>query len=155
MQLEESFIIRTTITRRFAFDYAHRILNHESKCRHLHGHRGVFELTVTSPQLDSLGRVIDFSVIKHIVGKWIDENLDHNTILHKDDRLAWLWQTAAEDVRNDIFAGKAPYTMVDNPTAENLARHLFYNCRKLLPENITVVRARFYETENCFADYME
>lgn len=60
------------IMRKFEFDYAHRVLGHESKCKHLHGHRGVAEVIVSSPGLDSLGRIIDFGIVKQRVGKWID-----------------------------------------------------------------------------------
>ena len=53
-----------TITKKLEFDYGHRVLGHEGKCRHLHGHRGVAEVTVYAPSLDNLGRVVDFGAIK-------------------------------------------------------------------------------------------
>jgi 6-pyruvoyltetrahydropterin/6-carboxytetrahydropterin synthase len=155
---------KTTITRSFSFDAAHRILNHESKCKHVHGHRYVFELTVNAPSLDALGRVIDFGVVKQLVGKWIDDNLDHNIILHKDDLLAVAYRRAYDPEGTDrkawemvlkVFDDKAPYVMGENPTAENMARHLFTVCQGLLPDHITVMHVRLYETPNCWADYKE
>ena len=70
-----------TCTRRFQFCAGHRVHRHESKCRNLHGHNYVLFVTVTAPELDSLGRVIDFSIIKGLVGDWIDSKWDHGFIL--------------------------------------------------------------------------
>ena len=53
-----------TCARRLEFDSGHRVLRHESKCRHVHGHRYVLELTCAAAQLDDLGRVIDFGVTR-------------------------------------------------------------------------------------------
>ena len=74
----------TVVTRRVEFDAAHRVMKHESKCRHLHGHRYAAEITCEG-KLDTLDRVIDFGVIKNLVGEWIDELLDHGTILNVED----------------------------------------------------------------------
>lgn len=163
-----------TITRRFEFDSAHRVWGHESKCKHLHGHRYVAELTVTSNDLDNLGRVIDFSVVKDIVGRWIDNNWDHNILLHPEDRLGHIWTKAYngtgpchnKETKSNrawmqalaIFDTKAPYIFPKdtNPTAENIAKVLFENAARLLKHlPIKVTHCRVYETPNCFADYHE
>lgn len=135
-----------TITRKLEFDYGHRVLGHEGKCRFLHGHRGVAEITVRAPQLDSVGRVIDFGVVKQLVGKWIDDNWDHNLLLNGDDpQLEYLRTT--ED--------RSPYVMAieGNPTAENMARHLYSVAVTLLPPNMQVVNVRIWETPACYADF--
>ena len=36
------------ITRRLEFDAGHRIPNHQSQCRHLHGHRYALEVTLVA-----------------------------------------------------------------------------------------------------------
>ena len=74
-----------TITRKFTFDAAHRLINHKGKCANLHGHRYVAEITLQAKQLDELGMVVDFSEVKRIIGDWIDHRWDHNTILHPGD----------------------------------------------------------------------
>ena len=74
-----------TVTRRLEWDAMHRIPLHESKCKAFHGHRYVAEITCTAEGLDQLGRVIDFGVIKGIVGRWIDERWDHTAILMRND----------------------------------------------------------------------
>ena len=125
-------------TRRIEFDAAHRILEHESKCRMLHGHRYILEITVTSKKLDKLGRVVDFGVIKEILSEWINKNWDHNTILSKDDK----------DLGSNIekITGQKIYYLDCNPTAENMADYLF---NKICPElfkncNISIFRIKLY-----------
>lgn len=153
-----------TVTRKFEFDAGHRVLMHESKCKHLHGHRYVAEVTVTAPGLDPIGRVIDFGVLKMLIGGWIDDHWDHNMILHPDDPLSVLHYHPAVCIRHsppmvrssDVF-GREPFLMPpeQNPTAENMAKLLFHQVGALLkphPE-LTVRSVRLYETPNCYADY--
>jgi 6-pyruvoyltetrahydropterin/6-carboxytetrahydropterin synthase len=135
-----------TVTRRLEFDAAHRILNHESKCKYFHGHRYVLEATFTAKKLDDLGRVIDFGSIREILGGWIDTNLDHNAILSiKDQKMG------------DLIAettGQKIYYLNENPTAENIANHLLTEiCPKLFTnQDIKCVAVKLYETPNCSAD---
>ncbi len=119
---------------------------HESKCRNLHGHRYVVELTVQAESLDSLGRVIDFSALKGIVGAWIDEQWDHGFIGHEDDT------ALVEMCRRE---GWKVYTIPGNPTAENMALYLREMAQELLARadtGIDVSSVRLYETPNCWAD---
>lgn len=130
-------------SRRIEFDAAHRIIEHESKCKMLHGHRYVLEVTFIAENLDKLGRVVDFGVIKNIIGKWIDDNWDHNTILNVRDR------KLGDDITK--VTGQKIYYLDYNPTAENMARHLF---EKICPElfkdyNIKIDRIKLFETPNC------
>ena len=134
-------------TRKLEFDSAHRVMRHESKCRHLHGHRYVAEITVQADELDDLGRVIDFSVIKKIVGGWIDENWDHGTIVNEFD-MSLIRVCREEDWKF--------YTMKGNPTAENIAQYLYKKAGSLLKDKgIEILMVRIYETPNCWSDYRE
>ena len=67
--------MRVYCTRRLEFDAAHRVLRHESKCATLHGHRYRVDIEVSAPKPDSAGRAVDFSVLKTIIGGWIDRYL--------------------------------------------------------------------------------
>lgn len=138
-----------TITRKFEWDSGHRVLGHEGKCRHLHGHRYVAEVTVTAPELNKLGMVIDFSILKTVVGKWIDDNWDHNLLLNAADPMLDIPPTSA------VWGGKKPYIMpVGNPTAEMMASCLHsLSALLLLPYEMIVTKIRVYETPNCYADY--
>jgi 6-pyruvoyltetrahydropterin/6-carboxytetrahydropterin synthase len=137
--------VHIEITRRVEFDAGHRVFGHESKCGHLHGHRYVVDITVTAPGLDSVGRVIDFSVVKTLAKDWIDKNWDHNVILFKEDPL--------RGVTWHYFDNRDPFIMEANPTAENMAKLLSSVLIKLLPAPITLVQVRLYETPNCYADF--
>lgn len=155
-----------TVTRRFEWDAAHRVLGHEGKCRHLHGHRYVADVTVRNhddDKLDGLSRVVDFSVLKKVVGLWIEDEWDHNILLHEDDPLALLWSCShivisrTKNVRGkDIFADRPPFLFRSglNPTAEAIAGALCVKAQELLePYALRVTRIRVYETPKSFADY--
>lgn len=161
----------TLICRTFEFDAGHRVWGHESKCAHLHGHRYKAEVYLVAPGLDNLGRVLDFGVVKSLVGTWIDDNWDHNMILHPEDALAELIDPPPEiDVdRTKLFGQervigetvqgfKEPFIMPFrmNPTAENLARVLFFKVTELLDntpyrKDLKVYGVKIWETPNCFA----
>jgi 6-pyruvoyltetrahydropterin/6-carboxytetrahydropterin synthase len=136
-----------TITRRLEFDAAHRVVNHESKCATLHGHRYVVELTAEAPELDNIGRVIDFSVLKQKLGTWIDDNWDHTSIIYDKDvetlkALRW------------IPHKKTPFASAWNPTAENMADFLLRTiCPQELKETgVIVTKVKIWETPNCSAE---
>lgn len=133
-------------TRRIHFDAAHRVMEHESKCKYLHGHRYVIEATFTARHLDALGRVVDFGIVKARLGDWIDRHWDHNVILHKADEA--LGAMITSHTQQNIFYLDA------NPTAENMAVYLLHTvCPDLFKDaGLNCVRIRLYETPNCFAD---
>ena len=133
------------ITRRLEFDAGHRVVGHESKCSNVHGHRYVAEVTVEALELDDIGRVIDFSVVKSLVGGWIDEHWDHGYIAAADDVLA-----------SQIGHIGKLYVMPQsqNPTAECMVEELAKQAQRLLLDhNLTVTHVRLYETPNCWADW--
>lgn len=68
------------VTKEIHFCYGHRLLNYDGKCRHLHGHNGKAVITLEAPRLDELGMVVDFSQVKQVLGKWIDDHLDHRML---------------------------------------------------------------------------
>jgi 6-pyruvoyltetrahydropterin/6-carboxytetrahydropterin synthase len=128
------------VTREITFCYGHRILGHEGKCRHLHGHNGRAVITLEAERLDALGMVVDFGVLKRAVGGWIDEALDHKMLLHRDDPLLPLLHAQGEPV----FVTDA------NPTAEHIARLIF---EYAAGQGFPVVEVKLWETDNCYASY--
>jgi 6-pyruvoyltetrahydropterin/6-carboxytetrahydropterin synthase len=133
-----------TITRRLEFDAAHRVMQHEGKCRNLHGHRYAVEVTVTAPELDDLGRVVDFGVIKERLGQWVDREWDHQTILWEKD--AALGKAIAAET------GQAIAWLPMNPTVENLAKYLLETvCPRLFAAPLHVTQVKIWETPNCSA----
>ena len=75
------------VTREIAFCYGHRLLNYDGKCRHLHGHNGRAVVVLQAAELDERGMLVDFGEIKKHVQRWIDDNLDHNMLLCREDPL--------------------------------------------------------------------
>lgn len=112
-----------SITKRIEFDAGHRLVGHESKCAHLHGHRYAVEVTVLlTGSLDKVGRVVDFSVIKEKLGGWIDDNLDHAFIANAKDPIVPF-----------LIQHKQRHMVVPfEPTAENLAGMLLKEASRLL-----------------------
>ena len=131
-------------TQIIGFDSAHRIIGHEGKCRMLHGHRYTLEATFESSQLNDLGMVIDFSIIKQKLNNWLNSNWDHNTILNvKDQELGNL-------ISN--ITGQKIFYLNENPTAENMANFLLLEvCPKIFnDESIRCSKIKLYETPNCY-----
>tara|TARA_R100001132_G_C3258505_1_gene83351 strand:- start:221 stop:652 length:432 start_codon:yes stop_codon:yes gene_type:complete len=136
-------------TRKVEFDAGHRVHGHESKCARLHGHRYVVEITAAAPELDSIGRVIDFSVLKEVIGGWIDEEWDHRLLLWEGDSILYGIEI------DNLGVVYVPF----NPTAENMAKWLLHHSNRLLGEagktEVVVRRIRVYETPNCWSEYEE
>jgi 6-pyruvoyltetrahydropterin/6-carboxytetrahydropterin synthase len=130
------------VTREIDFCYGHRLLNYDGKCKHLHGHNGKAVITIGGESLDERGMVVDFTEIKESVSHWIDVHLDHQMILHRDDPLVPILREMNEPM----------YLLDTNPTAENIARAIYEEARRLdLPVPITEVR--LWETPKCYATY--
>ena len=129
-----------SVTREIPFCYGHRLLEHDGKCRHLHGHNGRAVITLASEALDAMGMVMDFSKLKRVVGGWIEQALDHKMVLHHaDPALPWMRQQ-----------GEPVFVMDVNPTAENIARLIF---EYAAGQGFPVVEVRLWETETCSATY--
>ncbi|MFT7518126.1 MAG: 6-pyruvoyltetrahydropterin/6-carboxytetrahydropterin synthase [Kiritimatiellia bacterium] len=136
-----------TCTRRLEWDAMHRIPMHESKCRAFHGHRYAAELTCLA-ELDELGRVIDFGVVKQIVGGWIDAHWDHTAILMTGD------PEAAPIAEANARLGRPVYWMAVHPTAENIVAELARVASELLSDTgVQVVSIRLWETPNGSAEW--
>ncbi len=118
-------------SRKIDFDAGHRVIGHKNKCQYLHGHRYSLEITATALELDELGMVTDFVVLKKNIKTWIDTNFDHNIILHKNE-----------------------YYINSNPTDENIALHLWKDVIPLLfaKSSFQILRIRLYETPNCYVE---
>ncbi len=122
-------------------------MDHEAKCATLHGHRYVIEIVATAPELDRLGRVIDFSVLKEKIGTWLDMYWDHTMIICQHD-IAVIKALDACPRKKPTFI--APF----NPTAENMASYLLKDvCPVLMKDtDVVVTRVIVHETPNCKAE---
>ena len=124
-------------------------MGHENKCKYLHGHRYVLEVTARASELDYLGRVVDFGVLKSIMKEWVDENLDHNVILHQKDK------SLGSLIEKET--GQSIYYLKSNPTAENIALHIKCDIipRLFIESSFDIVKIRLYETPNAYVEVNE
>jgi len=133
----------TTIAERYHdFSTGHRVYQHESKCAHLHGHNYRIHFSIEAPELDKVGRVLDFSVIKTLLCEWLEDNWDHKFLVWESDP----WK--------DILTETDPEGVVVvpfNPTAENMARYLIniVGPQQLKDVDCTLVQVRIEETRKC------
>jgi len=130
------------VTKEIHFCYGHRLLNHQGKCRHLHGHNATAVIRLEASELDEMGMVCDFSDIGGYVKSWINDNLDHNMLLHEADPVLPGLQMAGERV----------FVMPANPTAENIAKLIF---DQVAAGGFPVVEVSIYETDSALASYRQ
>ena len=96
------------------FDAAHRVAGYPGKCDRLHGHSWTVELSVTGCQLDELGMLADFKVVRGTLMKLLD-TMDHQ------------------------YLNELPCFQGINPTAENIAQFIY---RALVKEPVFSQAAR-------------
>jgi len=117
-----------TLIVKSSFAAAHRLREYEGNCERLHGHNWMVEAAVESDRLDSRGMAIDFRVIKKALQGILDR-LDHGYL-------------------NDV----PPFTE-ENPSSENLARYLYDELERVIPEPARVCRIIVWESEDARAEY--
>ena len=132
-----------TASRYHDFSAGHRVYGHESKCAHLHGHNYRVYFTCGSSELDTVGRVIDFGVIKEKLCMWVENEWDHKMLLWQED--PWAEEISVVDDTVVIL----PF----NPTAENIAKFLLDIMGPKLLEgtNVTLIKVIVEETRKCSA----
>ena len=136
----------TTAERYHDISCGHRVAGHESKCRFLHGHNYRVHFKVSAPDLDSIGRVLDFGVIKSKLCMWLEDNWDHKTLIWEHDPKYFdLKKLFPESIK------KVPF----NPTAENMARYLLeeVSINQLAGTGCILIECRIEETRKCSASY--
>lgn len=131
-----------TVTRFIDIDAGHRVARHETKCRHLHGHRYRLTVTIAGPVKDDdspeHGMVIDFARVKDALTVIHDE-WDHRFLLGADDPLV------------DAMSGLPGLVVLPvQPTAENLCGLAADRLAKLL-DPLRVVTVTIQETTACSA----
>lgn len=131
---------RHRVTKIIHFSYGHRLLNYDGECRFLHGHNGVLEVDVEGNDLDQRGMVVDFALIRDHIKGWVDDHLDHRMLLCERDPLVPVLQDRGEPV----------YVIDRNPTAENIARHIF---EQTSGDDIAIAEIRLWETASSYATY--
>ena len=122
----------------------HRVVGHEGKCRHLHGHNYRFNFDCVG-DLDSVGRVIDFSVIKSTLCEWLENEYDHKMLIWSEDPMLESLRAIDKSIVEVGF----------NPTAENIAKDFVDNIAPALLKGTgaKLVKCTLEETRKCKASY--
>jgi 6-pyruvoyltetrahydropterin/6-carboxytetrahydropterin synthase len=89
------------------FSAGHALRGYKGKCENVHGHNYKVRVTLAGKDLDSVGLLFDFVHLKQVIQSVI-RSLDHRFL-------------------NDF----APFDTV-NPSAENIARHIYDETSKQL-----------------------
>jgi 6-pyruvoyltetrahydropterin/6-carboxytetrahydropterin synthase len=113
------------------FAAAHALRDYPGACHRLHGHNWKVEVEVTASELDELGMAIDFKAIKQAAQR-VGGELDHQHL-------------------NEV----PPFDRI-NPTAENMAAHLYRRLSEELDSaGVRVSAVTLWETERACVRYTE
>ena len=110
------------------FAGAHNLRGYDGECERLHGHNWKVEVTLKSKELDKLGMVIDFKVVKKILEE-ILSRFDHS------------------------YLNELEEFHQENPTTENVSKLVYEKLNEKLPPEISVAKVKTWESENCAAAY--
>ena len=120
-------MFEVTIEQTFAAGHALR--NYHGKCENVHGHNYRCQLTMEGEDLDDTGLLVDFVLLKKVVGAVIDR-MDHQ----------WL---------NDF----PPFDVL-NPSAENIAKFIYDEVIKgIQTPRVRLGSVKLWETDTSFATY--
>ena len=111
---------------RHNFETAHR-LSHPSapvKCQSIHGHSWWVTVTLSAPELDELGMIVEFGAFKKAWRAFLDTTLDHHLVVRQGDPMAEAVRSVQPDAR--ILELHA------DPTTEILAQWLFEKTAEIL-----------------------
>lgn len=134
------------ITKEIHFHMGHRIPNHKSKCRNIHGHTyrlivGVDDKIIETKGQSDEGMVIDYSDLKQIIIDNIYMIVDHGFMIYKKDEFANIFSTL-------LLIHDQKIIFVDFiPTAENIAKWIYLILeQKLIERNIKIKFVELFET---------
>jgi 6-pyruvoyltetrahydropterin/6-carboxytetrahydropterin synthase len=106
----------------FYFAAAHRLPRYEGPCFRMHGHNYKFFVALEGEVDPATGMIADFGVVKGVVQEQVLSRVDHRTL-------------------NDVL---------DNPTAENIARWIWEALEPRLPG---LCEVRLYEIPDSCVTY--
>lgn len=112
------------------FAAAHSLREYDGNCERLHGHNWELEVRLAGEELDELGMVCDFRDAKKIINS-VTDRLDHRHL-------------------NEV----PPFDEI-NPTTENIARFVYQEVGKLLPEGVKAASVTVWESRGNGVTYHE
>jgi 6-pyruvoyltetrahydropterin/6-carboxytetrahydropterin synthase len=132
----------TTVTRKYTIDMGHRVEGQGGKCENPHGHSWTIHFACSAHDLNAIGMILDYGIIKEKLCGWLDEYWDHRFLVKHDDP----WGKPLKDIAGFVFV---PF----NPTSENIAQYLLTQIGPVMLEGtgcwLSMVTVD--ETANCSA----
>jgi 6-pyruvoyltetrahydropterin/6-carboxytetrahydropterin synthase len=145
-----------TITRKLEFDAGHRIPDHKSQCRNLHGHRYTLEITLVGEVIreegsSDQGMIMDFSDVKALAKQHLVDVWDHAFLVYaKDEKVRTFLQS---------LPGHKTVIIDSIPTVENLAQTAFDILKPAYQDRygtgLRLHKLVLHETPNCWAEITE
>ncbi|NQU54122.1 MAG: 6-carboxytetrahydropterin synthase [Bacteroidetes bacterium] len=130
--------IRFELNKEFRFEAAHRLYkNYSGKCSNNHGHSWHVIVNIEGMELDESDILIDFNDLKPLK-KWINEFLDHTTILWENDPMV----EYIKESNQRLFITKK------SPSSEHLAEVILAKAMELF--NNDRIKVKYIEVkESC------
>lgn len=130
----------TEIYKSVTISTGHRVVGHLGKCKNLHGHNYLIEVTLRAIELSDEGFVVDYGEIKRLIMRW-----DHKMLLWDEDPIH---VRDREGLLRDPEEGivRVPF----NPTAENMADHLAAQFYAM--ERVTYAQVTVHESDSSYAE---
>jgi len=120
--------MKVLIEKSFKFHAAHRLPNHDGKCRALHGHTYRLDIKISGSakygERPDAGMIMDFGELKKLVMEVILDKFDHKYL-------------------NDFY---------ENPTAEIMVADFYRTLVHTLPTSVILERVRLWETQTSYAE---
>ena len=139
------------LTKEFSFEAAHALDGYDGPCREIHGHSYRLFVTVKGVPLADAGHpkqgmVMDFGLLKSIVGQEIIARFDHALVLQRT--------AASDDLRATLASRFDNLVEVDyRPTCENMLADFAARIQAHLPQGVSLHALRLHETATSFAEW--
>lgn len=142
---------RIRVTKEFSFEMAHVLEGYDGPCSEIHGHSYRLFVTVAGtpcadPANPKYGMVMDFGVLKRIVGEHIVNVYDHALLIRRTPDNGNLTAVLGERF--------SKMQAVDfQPTCENLVMRFAEIIVPLLPPDTELFSLRLHETATSYAEW--
>jgi len=142
---------RIRLTKEFSFEVAHFLEGYRGLCSRIHGHSYRLLVTVIgSPSCEredpNCGMVLDFSLLKSIVNRVVVDPHDHSLVMREG---------ADGELRDALLKNFDRIIEIDcQPTCENMACRFARIISNELPDNVSLVSVRLYETATSYAEWV-
>lgn len=140
------------LTKIFTFETAHALHGYDGKCKNIHGHSYKLYVTIKGQPISDIqspkyGMVLDFGDLKKIVKEHIEDVLDHAILLNRNTEHKSLGESLLKQGHKVIFTDY-------QPTCENMLIDFAGKIKAELPEDISLVKLKLFETENSYGEWI-